>query len=89
MEKNWKNANRDGEIINPKYNPYQCPRCLDMEFSYFDDEVHRFCRAFNSPLVDMTDLNLAGYCKEFNHPRGSKKKSKYLDKTTYLRRHPE
>jgi len=75
--------------MKPKYNPFQCPRCLDMEFSYFDDSVHRWCKVFDSALTGMTDLTATNYCVKFNHPKGSKKKAKYLSKTDYLRKYPE
>ena len=76
----------------PKYNPYQCPRCLEMDFSYFDDCVHRWCRGFNSALVSMDVESLKirrVQCKKYNHPKGSKKKAKFLDKAKYLQRYPE
>lgn len=75
--------------IKPKYNPYQCNSCLDMDFSYFDDCVHRWCKAFDVALTEMVDLKESHWCKKYNHPKGSKKKAKYLDKAEYLMRYPE
>jgi hypothetical protein len=37
----------------------------------------------------MTDLTVPSYCDKFNHPKGSKKRAKYLDKAKYLQRYPE
>ena len=78
--------------MNPKYNIYQCNRCLDMEFSYFDDSVHRFCKGYDKPLIEMDIADLkkrSAHCEKYNHPKGSKKKAKYIDKAKYLLRHPE
>lgn len=75
--------------LKPKYSPYQCPRCLSMEFSYFDNCVHRWCRASNSALVDMIDLTATNYCDRFNHPKGSVKRAKCLDKNKYQERYGE
>ncbi len=80
------------EMNNPKYNPYQCPRCLLMEFSYFDDGVHRWCKGFDSALtaMDVESLKIKReQCKKYNHPKGSKKKAKYLGQHDYLRKYPE
>lgn len=78
--------------MNLKYNPYQCNRCVEMEYSYFDNCVHRYCKAFDCSMnfLDVASLKEKRVgCSKYNHKRGSKKKSKYLVKTEYLRKYPE
>lgn len=78
--------------MKPKYNIYQCNRCLNMEFSYFDNSVHRWCNAHDAPLdcMDIDDLTKKqAHCEKYNHPKGSKKKAKYLSKADYLRKYHE
>ncbi len=71
-----------------EYNIVQCNRCLEMEFSYYDNSVHRWCKGFDEELTGMSSLTekLVG-CDKYNHPKGSKKKAKYLVKTDYIRKH--
>ena len=63
-----------------------------MEFSHFDDCVHRWCKGFDLPLIsmDIDDLTAKqAHCRKFNHKKGSKKKAKYLRKHDYERKYPE
>ena len=73
-----------------KYRITLCNRCLEMEYSYFYDCVHRWCKAYNAPLEGMNDLTKpTEKCDKYNHPKGSKKKSKFIDKAKYTSRYPE
>lgn len=71
-----------------EYNIVQCNRCLEMEFSYYDDSVHRYCKAYKAPITGMSSLaeRVVG-CKKYNHPKGSKKKAKYLRGVDYKRKY--
>jgi hypothetical protein len=40
--------------------------------------------------MDIDDLTKKqAHCEKYNHPKGSKKKAKYIDEAKYLSRHPE
>ena len=71
----------------PIYNVFQCNRCLEMEYSYFDHSVHRWCKAYGCILSGMCNLKKNIDCKEFN--KAPKGKAKYLRKEEYLRKYPE
>lgn len=74
----------------PIYNPYQCNRCLELDFAYFDNEVHRWCRAWQKPLKTTGSLTGNAFCDKLNRAKkGKVSKARYLDKEDYLRRHPE
>lgn len=71
----------------PTYNITQCNRCLHMDFSYFDNEVHRWCKAYDAKIEGMSSLTETNHCDRYYHPKGSKKKSRYLRKEEYLRKY--
>lgn len=76
--------------MKPIYNVLQCNRCLDMEYSYFDNCVHRYCKAYDCILTGMSDLQKSIHCNRFNRgKKGSKKKSTFLKKEEYLGKYPE
>lgn len=76
--------------MKPIYNPYQCPRCLDMVFSYFGDEVHRWCKAKQMPIEDFEGIIGTTMCDVFNKAKkGRISKAKYLDQAKYSARYPE
>jgi len=63
-----------------------------MEFSYFDNCVHRWCKAYDEeiPFMDTDTLTNAVCCEKFNKAKKGKiSKAKCLKKEDYLRRHPE
>lgn len=65
-----------------------CNRCVEMEFSYYDDCVHRYCKAYKAPLEGMSSLTgKIETCDKYNHKKGSKKKSKYLRGVDYKRKY--
>jgi hypothetical protein len=60
-----------------------------MEFSYFNNEVHRWCKAHKQKITGIGSLTKPkkGHCKEYNHPKGSKKRAKYIDEAKYRMRY--
>jgi len=62
-----------------------------MEFSYFDDSVHRWCKEYDAPIQwNKSTLTPGFVCPKLRKAKkGRISKAKYLDKTTYLRKYPE
>lgn len=58
-----------------------------MEYSYFDDSVNRWCKAFDARIEGMSNLADNKSCKFFK--KAPKGKAKYLRKEEYLRKYPE
>jgi len=61
-----------------------------MEYSYFDDAVHRWCKGYECSLIflDVDDLKeKKTKCPKF--VKAKKGKAKFIDKAKYLARYNE
>ena len=73
---------------SPSYNIYKCNRCVNMEYSYFDGGISRWCKGYDCNLIflDIDDLKeRKNHCSKF--AKAKKGKAKFVDKAKYLARY--